>query len=96
MGVKSEKDPLTGISPVRLLFERSLHLMENYVLFANSLMAEKLVTFLSLSLPPLIEMKVYETHRTCNDRMLVKVTGIVPDKVLLLRRLFHGTESVKS
>jgi hypothetical protein len=27
MGVKSEKEPLTGISPVRLLFERSLHCM---------------------------------------------------------------------
>jgi len=25
IGVKSEKEPLTGISPVRGLFERSLH-----------------------------------------------------------------------
>lgn len=56
MGVKREKEPLTGISPVRLLFERSLHSMyKKTLLFAFSDGRETSNSSLSRSL--LIEMK---------------------------------------
>ena len=79
MGVKSEKEPLTGISPVRRVFERSLHFQDEYH-FSGQTNNQKHFK------------EIWETYRTCSDKTAVKDLGISPDKLLLLRRLHTNSK----
>ena len=77
--MKSEKEPLTGISPVRGLFERSLHFKIKLIPNNNQKHEHKGIRER--------ERDRRYTHRTCSDKTAVKDLGISPDKLLLLRRL---------
>jgi hypothetical protein len=83
IGVNSEKEPLVGMFPVRRLFDRSLYATrkEDKLHFYTYLIMKKI-------------SNQDNTHRTWSEPTLVKTIGISPDKLLLLRRLFHATQTV--
>lgn len=143
IGVNNEKEPLTGMSPVRLLFDRSLHLtynednvtflqysycwgnqnnktygkcprhtgnfMDRRPLSGKSITvhaccsnAVKILPVCEIGHACIMAQKLIDhdktrqdsTHRTCSVITFVKVRGICPFKVLLLRRLFQATETI--
>jgi hypothetical protein len=94
IGVNSEKEPLVGMFPVRRLFDRSLYATrkEDKLHFCNTLMMRKLKFNTYLIMKKISNQD--NTHRTWSEPTLVKTIGISPDKLLLLRRLFHATQTV--
>lgn len=75
MGVNNEKEPLSGTTPERRLFDRSL------VPLCNMRTSHTLIK---------IETDRYQlvTHNTCRAVILVSNIGMVPVRLLLLSRLF--------
>lgn len=82
MGVNSEKEPVEGTSPDKLLFERSL--FEIYGIVSYKKRKRKLIN----------KEKINITYRTWRAVMLVKDFGIEPERLLLLSRL-HKFSKVK-
>jgi len=82
MGVKYEKEPLVGIFPVKLFFDKSL----------DSMTMCQVTYKIAHCQYSNVSRHRSKTHRTCSLSRLVRPIGIFPDKLLLLRRLVHGAE----
>lgn len=76
--MNSEKDPVDGTSPDKLLFDKSLRVQKHS---QNHIIANKFHRLTYYISPD------STTYRTWRAVILVKDLGIVPDKLLLLSRL---------
>ena len=85
MGVNIEKDPLTGIAPVRLLFDRSLNKKYDDLQYCNTILPGELRKQKQLDFFPIKHQ--LGTHRISSDDTVVRDIGMVPIKMLLLSRL---------
>jgi hypothetical protein len=76
--VNNENEPVDGTSPDNLLFDRSLQINRNILLIRGFLVMPRKMTW---------KTRKANTYRTWRAVIAVNDLGIVPERLLLLRRL---------